>query len=166
MADERRSSGWIRWLAIALLVGPLVVVGWWLSRPPAPVASSAPMDELDVLCTGRVDASSMVVSLEPSQAGRVVKLSAQENKHLDKGQEILRLDDSTARFRLLQATALVNGAKVDLHSAEKDAERFPKQLEARKAMAGAAKARVEQAKKLVEQFGGRQLCLYAFCRHQ
>ena len=156
MADERRSSGWIRWLAIALLVGPLAVVGWWLSQPPAPVKSAADFGELDVLCTGRVDASGMVVSLEPSQAGRVVKLLAQENKPMEKGQEILRLDDSTAKFRLLQATALVNGAKVDLLSAEKDAERFPKQLEARKAMAGAAKARVDQAKKLVEQRKAQQ----------
>ncbi len=151
MADERRSSGWVRWLAIALLVGPLAIVGWWLSRPPAPAKSTTAYDDLDVLCTGRVDSSGMVVSLEPSQAGRVLEIFIQENKPLDKGQKILRLDDSTARFRLLQATALVNGAKVDLLSAEKDAERFPKQLEARKAMAGAAKARVEQAKKLVEQ---------------
>ena len=150
MADERRTSGWIRWLALGLLVGPLAAVGWWLSRP-APPPQSASTGDLDVLCTGRVDASGMVVSLEPNQPGRVVKLSVQENKILEKNQEILRLDDSTVRFRLLQAKALVNGANVDLASAKKDAERFPKQLEARKAMAAAGKARVDQAKKLVEQ---------------
>ena len=155
MADEGRTSGWVRWLAIGLLVVPLAVVGWWLSRPAAP-NSLVTIDELDVLCTGRVDSSGMVVSLEPSQAGRVLKIYAQENKPLDKGQEILRLDDSTAKARLLQATAGVDGAKVDLASAEKEAQRFPEQLEARRALGAAAKARVDQAKKLVEQRKAQQ----------
>ncbi len=155
MSEERRTSGWVRLLALALLVGPLAVVGWWLSRPAPPPANSA-SDDLDVYCTGRVDASGMVVSLEPSQAGRVVNISAKENRPLEKGAEILRLDDSAAKSRFLQATAAVDGAKVDLATAAKEAERFPKQLEARRAMAGAAKARVEQARKLVEQRKAQQ----------
>lgn len=156
MADETRSFGLLRWLAVILFLAPLVGVGWWLTHPAAPRLTVDPREELDVICTGRVDAAGLVTALEPSQPGRVVKLCAAENQMLEKGQEILRLDDAAASFRVAQAKAGVEGANLDLASAKNDAERFPKQLDARKAMANATKARVEQARKLVEQRKAQQ----------
>ncbi len=151
MSDGRRSPGFFRLLAVVLLVAPLAAVGWWLNRPaPTPEVVIPPAD-LDVVCTGRVDVVGQVVALDPSQAGRVKSVNVTEGQLVKKDDVLLQLDDSAAAIREKQAKAVVDGLQADYDRAVMTRDRYPNQLEARKAMAGANAARAEAAKKAIEQ---------------
>lgn len=150
MSNGQRSPGIFTVLAVLLLVGPLGFAAWYFFRPqpeePPPVSAA----ELDVVCTGRVDAPGTVISLEPSQAGRVTDVCVEEGAVVSDGQPILKLDDAMARNRLQQAAAAVRAAQVDRDRAKLDAERFPKQLLARQALVDAAGEQVTAAEKTLE----------------
>jgi multidrug resistance efflux pump len=153
-ADGRRGPGVWTVLGLILLAGSVGVSAWWLRRPkPEPEAPTASADLLDVYCTGRVDAAKQVIPLEPSLAGRVVKIGDEvvEGGTVSAGREIFRLDDSAAQARLAQAKAAVEAARIDLDAAKADKQRFPKQVEAKRHLIAAATARVEAAKKALEQ---------------
>ena len=153
MAERRRTPPIFTVLALLLLVVPLAVVGWWLSRPEAPRNAGPILDEFDVVCMGRVDVPGMLISLEPSMAGRVVEISdmISEGKSVRKGDFILKLDDSAAVSRRTSATAAVQLADVSVRQAELDADRFPKQIAARKILLSATAARLVSARKGLEQ---------------
>lgn len=151
MSDGRRSPGIFRLLAVVLLVAPLAAVGWWLNRPaPTPDALIPPAD-LDVVCTGRVDVVGQVVALDPSQPGRVKKVNVTEGQVVGKDVVLLELDDTVAVLRERQAKAVVDGLDADRKRIEQAIERFPNQLENRKAVARANKARAELAKTAIQQ---------------
>ena len=133
----RRSPGIFRLLAVVLLIAPLAAVGWWLNRPPPTPEAVVPPAELDVVCTGRVDVVGQVVALDPVQAGRVKTVNVTEGQVVKKFDLLLQLDDTAAVLRVKQAKAVVDGLQADLDRAKMTRDRFPKQLEARKAMAGA-----------------------------
>jgi len=151
MSDGRRSPGIFRLLAVVLLIAPLAAVGWWLNRPaPTPDAITPPA-ELDVVCTGRVDVVGQVVALDPSQPGRVKTVKVTEGQLVRKFDLLLQLDDSAAVIREKQAKAVVDGLSAEVARAEMTRDRFPKQLEARRAMGDANAARADAAKKAIEQ---------------
>jgi len=137
-------------LGILLLVGSLGASAWWFNHAPKPVDLRT-NEDFDIFCSGRVDVAGQVTALEPSQPGRVVKVSVSESEAVKEGQEILRLDDSTAMIRLSQAEAVVEAAKVELDAAEGDKARFPHQAEVRSLLVAAASARVDAARKLLDQ---------------
>ena len=151
MSDGRRSPGIFRLLAVVLLVAPLAAVGWWLNRPaPTPEVVIPPAD-LDVVCTGRVDVVGQVVALDPSQAGRVKSVNVTEGQLVKKDDVLLQLDDSAAVIREKQAKAGVDGLTADVDRAKQTRDRFPKQLEARKAMAAANAARADAGTAAIKQ---------------
>jgi len=153
MAERRRTPPIFTILALLLLVVPLAVVGWWLSRPEAPRDSGPVLDEFDVVCMGRVDVPGMLISLEPSMAGRVVEISDKigEGKPVKKGDFILKVDDSAAVSRRTSAAAAVELADISVRQAELDADRFPKQIATRKIIVSATAARLASARKVLEQ---------------
>ncbi len=151
MSDGRRSPGIFRVLAVLLLVAPLAAVGWWLNRPAPTPEAVLPPAELDVVCTDRVDVVGQVVALDPIQAGRVKSVDVTEGQLVKKFDLLLQLDDTAAVLRERQAKAVVDGLQADVDRAKMTRDRFPNQLEARKAMAGANAARAESAKKAIEQ---------------
>jgi multidrug resistance efflux pump len=150
MSNGRRSPGVFTVLAVLLLVGPLGFAGWYFYRDKPEDKPPVRGEDLDVVCTGRVDAPGTVISLEPALAGRVVEVCVEEGAAVSDGQPILKLDDATARNRLQQAEAAVKAATVDRDRAKLDVERFPKQLEAREAVVNAAGEQVTAAKKNLE----------------
>src|SRR5436305_1827332 len=111
MADGRRAPGLWTVLGLILLAGSVGFSAWWLRRPKPEVEapSSSAADLLDVFCTGRVDAAKQVIPLEPSIAGRVMKIGDEvvEGGTVSVGKEIFRLDDAAAQARLAQARAAV-----------------------------------------------------------
>lgn len=153
MSDGRRGPGVWTVLGLMLLAGSVGVSAWWLRRPKPEIEAPAAADLLDVFCTGRVDAAKQVIPLEPSLAGRVVKIGDEvtEGGMVSAGKEIFRLDDSAAQARLAQAKAAVAAAEVELDAAKADKERFAKQVEAKRHLITAAGHKVEQARQYLQQ---------------
>jgi multidrug resistance efflux pump len=154
MAEARRGPGVWTVLGLLLLAGSVGFSAWWLRRPkPEPEAPASAADQLDVFCTGRVDAAKQVIPLEPSIAGRVVRIGDEivENVTVAAGREIFRLDDTAAQARLAQAKAAVAAAQVELDAAKADKQRFAKQVEAKQHLINAASHRVEAAEKYLQQ---------------
>ncbi len=137
-------------LGILLLVGSIGTSAWWFNRAPK-VLDPRTNEDFDIFCSGRVDVAGQVTALEPSQPGRVAKVCVSESEAVKEGQEILRLDDTAATIRLAQADAAVAAAKVELDAAEADKARFPHQAEVRSFLVAAAAARVDAARKLLDQ---------------
>lgn len=150
MAERGRAPGAFVLLAVVLLVGSLAVAGWYFFTPSPDLRVPISADDLDVVCTGRVDAPQMVISLDPAQAGRVVEVYVQEGDAVETDQPILKLDDSLAVHRRKQAEAAVTAAATDLDRAKREAERFPQQVEMRRATVQAADAQVTAAEKSLE----------------
>jgi multidrug resistance efflux pump len=150
MSDRRRSPGIFTILAVLLLVGPLGFAAWYFYRQKPEEKPIVRGEDLDVVCTGRVDAPTTIISLEPSQAGRVVEVCVKEGVYVSDGAVILKLDDSLARNRLKQAEAAVKAATVDRDKAALDAERFPDQIPIHEAMVSAAGEQVTAAEKNLE----------------
>lgn len=150
MSNGRRPPGIFTVLGVLLLVGPLGFAGWYFYRQTPDDAPPVRGDDLDVMCTGRVDTPSAVIALEPAQAGRVVEVCVTEGAEVAAGDPILKLDDAIARVRLRQADAAVRGAAVSRDQARLDAERLPGQLKAREAVVNAAGEQVTAARKSLE----------------
>jgi multidrug resistance efflux pump len=151
MGEESRPprAGFI--VMLVLLAGSIAGTAWWLSRPdPGPVPAR-PADEADVYCTGRVDAAGQVTGLDPAQPGRVTAVLVPEGAAVAAGQELVRLDAAAAEARLTQAQATVDSVQVELDAALRDRERVPNQIAARAALLNAASARVDAARKLLQQ---------------
>lgn len=151
MGQESRSprAGFV--VMLVLLAGSIAGTAWWLNRPGGGPLPDPPPAEIDVYCTGRVDAAGQVTALDPAQPGRVVEVHVTEGATVAAGQPLVRLDDSVARARLVQAQAAHDAAQVELDVALRDKERVPNQIAARDALLKAAAARVEAARNLLRQ---------------
>lgn len=151
MGEESRPprAGFV--VMLVLLAGSIAGTAWWLARPGPGPAPAAPADEADVYCTGRVDAAGQVTGLDPAQPGRVTAVLVAEGATVTDRQELVRLDAAAAEARLTQAQATVDSVQVELDAALHDKERMPTQLAARAALLNAAAARVEAARKLLQQ---------------
>lgn len=150
MAERGRTPGIFVLLAVVLLVGSLAVAGWYFFTPKKEDRVQLSADDLDVVCTGRVDAPQMVISLDPAQAGRVTEVRVKEGAEVQKGDVILKLDDWLAQHRLKQADAAVSAATIDRDRVKAEAERFPDQVKMRRAMVAAAGEQVTAAEKNLE----------------
>jgi multidrug resistance efflux pump len=150
MPETAKAPGGATLFGLILLAGCVGATWWWLGRP-APDSAPPPLPDGDVYCSGRVDAAGPMVSLEPAVPGRVAEVLVQEGAAVAKGQELLRLEDATARARLAQAEAAVEAAKVEVASAEQEAARFPLQVAAREKLADAVAAQVAAAEASVRQ---------------
>lgn len=152
MTAGRRLTDLFAVAGMMLLVGTVAGTGWWMTRPaPLPDVPLPDPATLDVVCTGRVDASETVIPLVPVQAGRVVEITVSDGTVVKKGAILFRTDDTTARSQLAQAEAAFEIAQVELSAAEQEAKRYPDQLLARDQLLIAAVARVEAAQSLLRQ---------------
>jgi multidrug resistance efflux pump len=150
MSERGRAPGIFILLAVVLLVGSLAVAGWYFFTPKTADRPTVSADDLDVVCTGRVDAPHMVISLDPAQPGRVEEVYVEEGARVKAGDKILKLDPSVAEHRRRQAEAAVTAAGTDLDRAKAEADRFPDTVRMRRAMVAAAAAQVTAAEKNVE----------------
>jgi multidrug resistance efflux pump len=151
MGEESRSprAGFV--VMLVLLAGSIAGTAWWLNRPSSGPLLGPPPEEIDVYCTGRVDAAGQVTALDPAQPGRVVEVHVKEGATVAAGQPLVQLDDAVAQARLIQAQATLDAAQVELDVTLRDKERVPNQIAAQEALHKAAVARVEAARKLLQQ---------------
>lgn len=152
----RRAPGLVTVAGVLLLGGSLAATYWWSNRPGVEPAAPIPPDQLDVYCSGRVDAAGQVIPLEPTQPGRVVAVFVAEGAVVKIDDPLIGLDDTAAEARLIQADAAVEGAELELIQAKRSVERFPTQKEARAAVVNAAAARAEAARKALQQRRSQQ----------
>lgn len=154
MPDGRRLPGAGGLLMLLLIAGPIGASAWWFSRPAVELPPPGPpLDELDVVCAGRVDAEGLVVSLDVGQPGRVIEVYVSEGGAVAKGQPVLKVDDTAFASAVLEAKAAVTAAQVDVDAAEFRAKQQPtnvilqtKKAEVAEAQAAAAEARLGQLK--------------------
>ncbi len=150
MSERGRAPGLFILLAVVLLVGSLAVAGWFFFVPRTDPKPPLRAEDLDVVCTGRVDTPQMVISLDPAQPGRVLDVFVTEGQEVQADQPILKLDDSIAVHRRKQAEAAVTAATIDRDRAKAEAARFPDTVRMRRAMVAAAAAQVTAAEKNLE----------------
>lgn len=157
MADDRRLPGLGGLLMLLLIAAPVVGVAWWLSRPTAELPPPGPpLDELDIVCTGRVDAEGLVVALDPGQPGRVVEVFVKEGAAVSKGQPILKVDDTAYQAVVLEAKAAVTAARVEVDAAEFRARQKPANVTLQQKKADAAAAQVRAAETRLTQLKSQQ----------
>jgi multidrug resistance efflux pump len=151
MSAGRRAPGFFTLSAFVLLIGSVGLSIWWWNRPAPERAKALDPSKLDVYCSGRVDVSGMVISLEPTQPSRVEEVHVTEGATVQADQKLISFDDSLAKSRLSQAEAAVEAVEVELSQIQNAKARFPMQLAARQLLLNAAASRVEAAKKYLQQ---------------
>jgi multidrug resistance efflux pump len=165
-ARPRRRFPWLLVLGVLLLLGTATGARLAmnagggdnpkLNPPPAGSSITKPV------AIAYVDVEPGLAPLYPVQPGRVVEVLLEENKDVEAGTPLFRLDDTLAKDAVAQA-------KIDLKAAEtrlKQARRLPKQhaakadaqkalIEVRRREAGAARAQHEKAERYFrDKLGG------------
>jgi multidrug resistance efflux pump len=151
-ASQRRLPGLGLIIVLAFLLVPLAAVAWWLNRPTGGTAVPGPaLNELDVVCLGRVDGLNPVAALEPVMAGRVAEVFVREGDHVTAGHQLLRLDDELLRLRVEEAEAALQAAELELTVARQEQEFYPLRKKTQEALTAAATHRAAAARKLYEE---------------
>jgi multidrug resistance efflux pump len=158
MANGGRFPGTIGLLGLILLVVPIGVTAWWLTRPtPERLPPGPSLDELDIVCIGRVDAAGLVTALAPNQPGRVVRIAVAEGAQVQQGDEILAIDDTQYRLSLEEAQAAVLAAQVEVDVAALKARQFPQQIALKAKQIEALQADAEAGDKRLAQMRDQQM---------
>ena len=157
MAEPRRFPGFVAFLGFLLLVVPLGVSAWWFARPaPEPAAPGPPIDELDVVCTGRVDVEGSVVNMDLSTPGRIARVQVSEGADVKRGQEMLAIDDAAYRLAVREAKAMETATGVEVAFAEQRLRQWPRQLEVKAKQVAALRAEVSAADERLKQLRTQQ----------
>jgi multidrug resistance efflux pump len=156
------------WLLLLILLAASTPAAGWLfsysSRGAPPAASerhetktTASTDSEGIVCFGQVDLMHGVTALFPLQPGRVAEVLVEEGQTVAEGAVLIRLEDGSARSRVVEAQAMLDEAELRLKQARKLPEqqesRIAQQQEAVAAMRerrSAANRQVERQKKLVD----------------
>ncbi|QEL18447.1 HlyD family secretion protein [Limnoglobus roseus] len=156
MANEHRGPSVIIWLGILLLVVSIAGPTWYFTRPaPPPVSTGPALEDLDVVCNGRVDIDGSTFSLDPNVPGRVVELHVKESAVVKKGDAILKLDDSSYLGAVKEAKAAVKAVQVEIEAAQVRLKQHPDQIALQQKKIEAADAEVGAAEKQLEQMQER-----------
>jgi multidrug resistance efflux pump len=156
MAEGRRFPV-VGLVGLALLLAPIAFAAWWFAYPaPNHPPPGPPLDELDVVCSGRVDAEGLVTALAPVQPGQVIRVSVAEGARVAKGQEILAIDDAQYQIAVREARAAVQAAQVEVDAAAVRARQFPKQLDVKAKHVDALRADAEAGEKKLAQMREQQ----------
>jgi HlyD family secretion protein len=131
---------------VVLLVVSIAVAMWAMrdikdvspvEKPPSPTPTA--------VCLGRVDVPSGVVSLHPTQPGRVEEVRAKEGQQVQCGQVLLVMDGKMAEQLVVQARQDVEAARAQLELAQKVRKQHELREAEQQAAVDVARARVKQA---------------------
>jgi multidrug resistance efflux pump len=130
------------------LLGSSIAVAMWAMRDvkDAPPAEKPTPDLTPIaVCFGRVDVPSGVVSLHPTQLGRVEDVRAHEGQDVEAGQVLLVMDCKMADQLVVQARQDVQAALAQLELAQKLRKQHDLRESEQQAAVDVARARVKQA---------------------
>jgi multidrug resistance efflux pump len=124
-------------LGVVVLIVSAAGTAWIIKNPPSgqgpgPADNAAMAHE--VVCFGHVDVEHGVVSLYPTQPGRVQEVKIVEGQLVDKDAVLVQLDDSLAKLLREQAQADRDAAVAQ----EREAANLPQQKEFKMAQQNAA----------------------------
>ena len=146
-------KGYTLLLGLTVLVPALIFSGRLRSIVPFLTAPSAEKETPaagpaagSVVCFGYADLENGVISLCPSQTGRVVEVPVHENEPVAAGAPLVRLDDHIARLRADEARAALESAQAQLAQAEKDAGQQAGKIAEQEAALTAARHRAANAR--------------------
>jgi HlyD family secretion protein len=114
-------------------------------KPTPPRAASAE----GVVCFGTVDLEHGVAAIGSTQPGRVAEVLVAENQQVAQGAVLLRLEDDAARFRLDEAEAAVELARLQRDQAKKQPEIHRIRIAQQQAILDAMHSRAESARKVL-----------------
>lgn len=141
---------------LALLAATIGIPAWLLNRGDAVTKPPPNLDELDVVCTGRIDAAGKVSAIDPVQAGRVMEIHVAEGQQVNKGQALVSLDDRIYADAVKDAEAALglaererDGAKIKFDSYKQQLVIAQKRIDAAEAKVVGYVARLKQMKMVV-----------------
>jgi HlyD family secretion protein len=131
---------------VVLIAGITVAVSAMRgSGAVAPLSSPSAEPIPIAVCFGRVDVPSGVVSLQPTQPGRVVEVCAGEGRCVENGEVLLVLDKQSAEQLVVQARQDVEAARAQQELARKSVRQQALHEAEQEAAVDVARARVKQA---------------------
>jgi multidrug resistance efflux pump len=104
-----------------------------------------------VVCYGYADVESGVTPLYPMVPGRVVEVKVTENKVVQKGDPLIRLDDRLARLRQRQADEDYKAAMAQVSQAKKLPEQYQAKTAQQEAAIQAMDAKLAGARLILEE---------------
>ncbi len=152
MATESKYPGLAVWLGVLLLGSAIGIPAYLLTRPKAaPTDTGAKLEDLDVVCNGRVDFDGTVISLESMQAGRLVELLVKEGAKVAKDQPILRIDSTPYESVVKETLAALKAIDSEIEAAKLRADQHPDQIKLQEKKLAATRAEVIALEKQLEQ---------------
>jgi multidrug resistance efflux pump len=143
-------------VASAVVVAGLAGLGHFMAvalRGEGPVAE-LPADQptyRPVVCFGTVDQADKIVKLNPTVPGRVAKLFVREGDSVAAGAELLRMEDTLARQRVIEAEAALDAARAELEEGRALPQQHRLGLEQAEAAVKAAQAQRNMARQAWER---------------
>jgi multidrug resistance efflux pump len=107
------------------------------------------------VCFGFADLEHGIMSLHPSQAGRVDKILVRENEAVPAGAPLLCLDDRTARLKVEEARSILDEATARYAKAETGPELHRLKIEEQRAVVNTARFRLASAQHTLAARGER-----------
>jgi multidrug resistance efflux pump len=142
-------------LGLIVLIASAAGTTWLINRPPS--ADNRAADDLaanaahEVVCFGHVDVAHGVISLYPTQPGRVEAVPIEENQRVKKGDILVQLDDRLAKLLVDQARADYEAAVAQEKEARNLAQQKEYKLAQQRAAITAVKHRLAAAQKAYER---------------
>jgi multidrug resistance efflux pump len=126
------------------LLPPLVPAG---EAAPAVPRVPAPKGKPKlIVCFGYADLEGGIMTLHPSQPGRVDEILVKENDTVPAGAALLRLNDRAARLRVEEAKAILDEATARLAQAEKGPELHRLKIGQQQAVVQTARYRLDASR--------------------
>ena len=132
---------------VVLLIASIATAIWAMRdlKDASPVASPPSGPIPIAVCFGRVDVPSGVVSLYPTQPGRIEEVRVKEGQDVQAGDVLLVLDNKMAEQLVVQARQDVAVAQAQLELAQKITKQQELREAEQQAAVDVARARVKQA---------------------
>src|SRR5262245_61926931 len=141
------------WLAgvglvgLAVLAVSLVSARHFLHGPSSGSSGEPPPARTGgVRSLGTVDVESGLVPLAPVQPGEIIEVPVKEGQNVQKGELLLKLDDTLAQAQLKQAQAAVREAQAKMAEAQQGVQAHQHMVEAQKAKIEARRKELDAAR--------------------
>lgn len=143
-----------RWVGLSVLLALAISAAanfFFNASYASRTSDGAVVDQPSIICFGHVDVEGGMVSLFPTQPGRVTAIEACENQLVSKGGVLLRLDDGPALLRVEEAEAATRVVEAQLEEARQLPERHQAKVGQQRSAVLAAQFKLSAARHQLER---------------